>query len=239
MVGNETVGVRRPVVWGIADLHLGGDAELERARFGKGWADHRTTIERNWLARVGASDLVLMPGDFSAARTHRAVQRDLMWLETLPGVKVLSAGNHDRWWNRVEAIRPMLRRSQRAVGGDAIEVGGVIVCGTRGVAARGGDPGETARELGALDQALAMAQTLRGPGQALYVLWHYPPFDARGEPGMAVGRLEAAGATTCVYGHTHRRADWSSMAQGLVGGVRYACVAADAVGFCPLRIDTL
>lgn len=226
-----------PTIWGIADLHLGGPGEATRERFGKGWADHRETIARNWRERVGPGDLVLMPGDFSAARTHRDVQADLAWLEALPGLKVLSAGNHDRWWNRIEAIRPLLRRSQRAVGGDAIEVGDVVVCGTRGAPPIGGDPRVLETELESLDRALGAARALRRPGQPLYVLWHYPPFDRHGAAGPAVPRLEATRATACVYGHVHRSAEWSAMTQGLVRGVRYACVAADAIGFWPLRIE--
>ena len=77
-------------------------------------------------------DLVLLPGDLSMARNHRDLQPDLAWLDRLPGTKVLSAGNHDLWWNNVATIRPMLRNSQLAVGGDAVATHGVIVCGTLG-----------------------------------------------------------------------------------------------------------
>ncbi len=228
----EGRGVR---IFGISDLHLGGAEVEERGKFGKGWGDHRATIEENWRRVVGADDLVLMPGDLSSARTHREVQADLAWLERLPGCKVFSAGNHDRWFNRVEAIRPLLRRSQRAVGGDAIGCKGVVVCGTRGAELDAG-VGERDKELAALDRALELAVGLRAGDMPLYVLWHYPPFDAHGEAGPVVGRLEAAGVTGCVYGHVHRLGDWSAMAQGVIRGVRYACVAADAVGFCPIRV---
>ena len=63
------------------------------------------------------------------ARNHRDLQPDLAWLDRLPGTKVLAPGNHDAWWNGVEAVRPMLRRSQRAVDGDALSTHGVIEIG--------------------------------------------------------------------------------------------------------------
>jgi uncharacterized protein len=43
--------------------------------------------------------------------------------------------------------------------------------------------------------------------------------------------------TACVYGHLHIEGQWSMAVQGDVRGVRYHCVAADAIGFRPLRLD--
>ncbi len=93
------------------------------------------------------------------------------------------------------------------------------------------------RELALLDQALEHAATLREANEPLYVLWHYPPFDQHRRPGPVVERLEAAGVTACVYGHIHIQGQWSLAVQGEVRGVRYHCVAADAIGFRPLRLD--
>jgi predicted phosphohydrolase len=179
------------------------------------------------------------------ARNHRDVQPDLAWLDRLPGTKVLSPGNHDAWWNDVAKVRPMLRRSLRAVDGDAVATHGVLVCGARGVPVPL-EPEENAappptgvpdRGLAPLDRALEDAARLRQGHEPLYVLWHYPPFDQHRRPGPCVARLEQAGAAACLYGHLHIEGQWSLAVQGEVGGVRYHCVAADAVGFRPLRIS--
>jgi predicted phosphohydrolase len=224
-------------VWAISDLHLSFARPDRRERFAGRWRDHAQSIERNWRESVRPEDLILLPGDLSMARTHRDLQPDMEWLARLPGTKVLAAGNHDLWWNNLNSVRRILRRSQIAVDGDAIVTHGAVVCGSRGIEFRGDstDPSASGAELAALDRALAHAQALRRE-MPLYVLWHYPPFDAFGRPGPVVERLENARATCCVYGHLHIEAQWSLAAQGLVRGVRYHCVAADAVGFRPLRI---
>ena len=229
-------------LWAISDLHLSHARPEPRERYAARWHDHATTIERQWRAAVGPGDLVLLPGDLSMARNHRELQPDLTWLDRLPGTKVLAPGNHDRWWNGVENIRPMLRRSLLAVGGDAVATHGVVVCGTRGAPVRGDEPApeelaDDDRELTALERALEAARALRTGSEPLYVLWHYPPFDQHGRPGPCVSRLENAHATACVYGHLHAIAQWSMAMQGVINDVRYACVAADALGFRPLRID--
>ena len=70
------------------------------------------------------------------------------------------------------------------------------------------------------------------------MLWHYPPFDAFGRAAPWVSAFEEAGITACVYGHLHTEGQWSRATQGNIRGVRYYCVAADAVGFRPLLIDS-
>jgi uncharacterized protein len=232
-------------VWAISDLHLSFAHPERRERYAARWRDHAGKIEQNWRDVVGPGDLVLLPGDLSMARNHRDLQPDLEWLGRLPGTKVLAPGNHDRWWNGVEAIRPMLRRSLVAVGGDAVALSGVVVCGTMGLAAPPFEPSAAQqlaidRELETLQRALDHAAAIRDqPAQPLYVLRHFPPFDAHGRPGPWVERMEQARVTACVYGHLHTPSQWSMAVQGRVRGVRYYCVAADAVGFRPLRIDRL
>lgn len=231
-------------LWAIADLHLPGAGLPATIAVSPSGGDPRPKLDASWRKLVGSDDIVLIPGDISQAQRHRDVQADLAWLDRLPGRKVLSPGNHDRWWNRVEAIRPMLRRSLHAVEGDALRLGGIIVCGARGAPV----PDETTRpearttydrEMAALSRALDAAGALRQNREPLYVLWHYPPFDAHGRPGPAVALWEAAGATAVVYGHAHRHSQWTSLVQGARGGVRYAFVAANAIGFHPLRLAML
>jgi predicted phosphohydrolase len=229
-------------VWAIADLHLSFARPDRRERYAARWRDHAAKIEREWRAVVRPDDLVLLPGDLSMARNHRDVQPDLAWLDRLPGTKILSSGNHDTWWNNVEAIRPMLRQSMLAVGGDAIATHGAVICGTLGAPVPPDEPDPNAQaasdgELAALDRALAQAATLRTGDEPLYVLWHYPPFDQHRRPGPCIPRFEAAGVTACVYGHLHIQGQWSLAVQGTIRGIRYHCVAADAIGFRPLRID--
>ena len=232
-------------VWAISDLHLSFVRPERRERYAARWRDHAVKIEQNWREVVRPRDLVLLPGDLSMARNHRDLQPDLEWLGRLPGTKVLAPGNHDRWWNGVGAIRPLLRRSLVAVDGDAVATRGVVVCGTVGAPTPYAEPSPAEglaidRALEVLRRALDHAVAIRDhPERPLYVLWHFPPFDAHGRPGPWVERFERARVTACVYGHLHIQSQWPMAVQGTVRGVRYHCVAADAIGFRPLRIDAV
>jgi predicted phosphohydrolase len=230
-------------VWGISDLHLSFARPDRRDRFAGRWREHAANIAANWRDVVGTDDLVLVPGDVSMARNHCDLQADLAWLEQLPGVKVIAPGNHDQWWNGVDAVRRMLRTSLRAVDGDAVEIRGTVVCGAAAAPAAFGRGKSTPqasseRALASLGQALDHARRLRNNTDApLYVLWHYPPFDAHGQPGACVEMFERASVTACVYGHLHSQGEWPAAMQGVYGGIRYYCVSADSIGFRPLRID--
>jgi predicted phosphohydrolase len=231
-------------IWGISDLHLSLARPERRERYAARWRDHVAKIEQNWTEVVRPGDLVLLPGDVSMARNHRDLQRDLEWLDRLPGIKVLSRGNHDHWWNDLTAIRRLLRRSLLVVDGCALLAQGVVVCGAMGGAlSRDGgrvqDAEVIARELDSFHLALEDAARLRGKERKrLYVLCHFPPFDAHGRPAPWVERFEQAEVSACVYGHLHIESQWPLAVQGLIRGVRYFCVAADAIGFRPLRIDS-
>lgn len=233
-------------VWAISDLHLSMARPERRERLAERWRDHVSRLETRWRGTVGSDDLVLLPGDLSMARNHRDLQPDLKWLDQLPGVKVLSPGNHDVWWNDVEKIRPMLRRSLRAVDGDAVSLGGAVVAGARAAGlprdrdAATAESDDVHRAFSAARSALEAATQLRtDASQPLYLLWHFPPFDPFGRPGPWIELFEEHRVTACVYGHLHTEDQWSRAVQGLVGTVRYYCVAADAVGFRPLRIASV
>lgn len=169
---------------------------------------------------------------------------DLQWIDALPGTKVLIRGNHDYWCpRRVNSIRRHLPQSLRLIGADAIDIGEAVVCGTRGwITPETPGFGETdlpiyQRELGLLERALTAGKTL-AVGKPLIVMIHFPPFVNR-QPTEFARLITAAGATTCIYGHLHRRYDWDNAVQGRVEGVYYQLTACDYLGFGPVAVRGL
>ena len=213
--------------------------------FGERWRDHPRRIAAAWRERVSDDDVVLVAGDISWALKLAEAQPDLAWIAELPGRKVLSRGNHDYWWESSGRVRRVLPPSIAIVQGDAIDLGAVIVCGTRGWVTPetpGFKPGEDQvvynRELARLDMALAAARKLAAGIKPIVVMFHYPPFLDR-KPTEFARRIAAAGAAACVYGHLHRPYDWSAATQGLVDGVYYQLTSCDYLGFGPVAVRGL
>jgi len=95
-------------IYALGDLHLSFSSGKPMDVFGDHWKDHHLLLQRNWQEQVREEDLVLLPGDLSWAMTLDEAQDDLMWLESLPGKKIICKGNHDYWWTSISRLRKML-----------------------------------------------------------------------------------------------------------------------------------
>jgi predicted phosphohydrolase len=250
---NTNLIVQAPTrVWGLSDFHLSfGSMPAEMAFVSASneppWYKNSRKIAQAWSETVKRNDIVLLPGDISAAKSHASVQRDLAWLSKRAGIAhVLSPGNHDHWFGRMSGVKRILRDNQFAVDGNAIDFGAVIVAGARSQPTPD-DPTDLKLDTKSkaqqcvdklkksLDQAKAL-QPVDGPSKPVIVLWHHPPFDRWGRPDPVVELMSQAGVTACVFGHIHTQAQWQSVPQGEIQGIKFACVAADSVGFRPRLI---
>ena len=248
-------------LFALSDPHLSfGTPNKKMDRFGPQWVDHAGKIERAWLERVGAGDLVLVPGDISWAMTLEQARPDLEFLGRLSGTKVLAKGNHDYWWSTITKVRAALPTGMHALQGDAVRVGDIAIAATRlwdvpGVSFRdvidwqpgaGGvisaersldDAAESERlfmrELGRLERAI-VALDAAARGAALRVVaTHYPPCGADLVPTAATALIEQSGAAHSVFGHLHSLRRDRGPLFGARAGVTYTLAACDWIDFAP------
>ncbi|UBV43905.1 metallophosphoesterase [Deinococcus taeanensis] len=230
-------------VYAIADLHLAFTTPKPMTVFGSQWAGHPQAIFDEWRAAVRDEDLVLLPGDLSWAMRLPDALQDLAPVAALPGTKVLLRGNHDYWWPTAAKLRAALPPGMLAVVNDAVRVGNVVVCGSRGWVTPGHEPlsAEDDRLLAREGERLALsvnaARAVRRPGDHLILMLHYPPASPP-YPGNALTRvIDDARPDLVVYGHLHGVAPERAMRH--VNGVPAHLVAADGLKFRPkLLLDT-
>lgn len=233
------------MIWAISDLHLSSVQPKPMDVFGENWKNHTQRIAEAWHQRVQSDDWVLIAGDISWAMKLRDALPDLRWIDSLPGHKIITKGNHDYWWHRLGPIRPHLPPSLQALESNAMDIGEAVVCGTRGwitPETPGFNPDNDQkvynRELGRLERALAAAHDLAQGERPIIVMIHYPPF-INGQPTGFAERITAAGAAACIYGHLHRSEDWAFAVQGTVDGVYYQLTACDYLSFGPVGVRGL
>ena len=79
-------------IYTIADLHLslGENTDKPMEIFGAKWQDHANKIEKHWSSLVSAEDTVIIPGDISWALKLEDSLSDFMFIESLPGRKIIS-----------------------------------------------------------------------------------------------------------------------------------------------------
>lgn len=230
-------------VFAIADLHLSSVTPKPMTIFGPQWAGHPQAIWAAWRELVAEDDLVLLPGDLSWAMRLPDALVDLNILSGLPGKKVLLRGNHDYWWPTASKLRAALAPDQLAIVNDAVRIGNVVVCGSRGWMTPGHEPLSDederllAREGERLSLSVQAAQKLRQPGDHLLLMLHYPPASPPYPANPLTRVIEAAQPELVVYGHLHGMAPERAMSH--VAGIPAHLVAADALRFRPkLLLET-
>ena len=150
--------------------------------FGEHWRDHPAKIAAACRAVVAPDDLLLMPGDLSWALKRANAEPDLAWLAALPGIKVLSKGNHDYWWDSDKPLDYPGLHDTPFVSDD----GQVGVAGTRGWYAPDG-------EMTAAEQAQCRKVIAREVQRLDRRLDGHPglPAQVRADPLPAAGRVPA------------------------------------------------
>lgn len=233
-------------LFALADPHLSFGVNKPMNIFGGHWDDHENRLEANWRQTVTDEDTVVIPGDISWAMTLPEALPDLQFLDRLPGLKILSRGNHDYWWTSLNKIENFCRgngltRLSFLRNNGLLVPPGHIVCGTRGWILpddpdyRRDDEKIYLREAGRLRLSLDAAIPLRQQGRELVVCLHYPPFGKDCRPTLFTELLETYNVDQCVFGHIHANNGFASLA-GPPGRVRYRLAAADYLGFKPLRL---
>ena len=224
-------------LFAIGDLHLPGGDNKPMEVFGDHWEGHFARISQDWRERVTDEDAVLIPGDISWAMMQRDAVADLQAIGSLPGRKLIVKGNHDYWWSSLTQVRAALPRGMEALQHSAVDLGGCVVCGTRGWTFPAGDTQLGAedskiyqRELLRLQMALDAAMKLRRDEAPLVVMMHYPPlYDLERDTGFTQV-IERYPVTDVVYGHLHG----AGLRAGFTGehrGIRYHLTSCDGLNF--------
>ncbi len=196
-------------VFAISDLHLSLSIDKPMDIFGEKWEGYLDKIKKDWESKVVDDDVVLICGDISWAMKLDDGLSDINFLKNLKGKKILIRGNHDYWWQGITRIRESLPSGFYALQNDAIKIGNVVFCGSRGWAVEGSpDFGEHdehiyKREAERFKLALNSAKKLMEDGDKLICLMHYPPFNVRKESSLFTELFENNKVDKVVYGHLH------------------------------------
>ena len=236
----------------IADLHLSTHDKTNKSMevFGKSWADYMTRIENNWRHLVTEEDTVIIPGDVSWALSLEEAESDLLFIDSLPGKKILGKGNHDFWWSTMRKHQTFFEakgiESISFLFNNAHLVGDYIIAGTRGWyndedAQNAPDNADfeklTNRENLRLKTSLAEARRLKeeNPEAEIVVFMHFPPFwNGKASDGL-IAILKEYGIKRLYFGHIH--GNYSVPAQFTYEGIEMHLISADYLKFIPKVVN--
>lgn len=226
-------------VYAIADLHLSRSSEKPMDIFGELWSNYESRIEEGFKA-LSEDDITIIPGDISWAMSLENSLSDFKFIDSFPGKKIISKGNHDYWWETVTKTKRFF--SQNGITtidilhNNAFLVENTAICGTRGwffEEENGKSRKIYEREIGRLARSVSEAKKLAA--EKILCFLHYPPVCRGYECVEITDMLSEAGVDTCYYGHLHSVGHKTAF-EGEHKGVNYRLISADYLGFKPLKI---
>ena len=225
-------------VFVIADPHLSLGTGKPMDVF-EGWSDYVERIDRNWKRLVKETDTVVIPGDISWAMSLEESLTDLMFIDSLPGRKIISKGNHDYWWTTMKKLMEFKEKhgldSIDFMFNNSFEAENISICGTRGWIFETGKEEDLKiieREAGRLRRSLES----RPDGRERVVFLHYPPIYQNQRAEKIISIMKEFSVRRCYYGHLHSRTI-SYAFNGEEDGISYRLISSDSLEFCPYIID--
>ena len=223
-------------IYAISDLHLSGAADKPMDVFGAGWENHFEKIKSDWDKKVADDDIVLICGDVSWGTTFDEGLYDLRSLFGLKGRKIFIRGNHDFWWNGISRLRGAAPDdSFFFLQNDCVKLGNFIICGSRGWACPGSpdytdhDEKLYLREAERFKLCFNQVAKMRGEGDRVIALIHYPPFSQKSPDTLFTKLFEENGVEKVVFGHIHGEAYFPF--RTVKNGIEYVLSSCDKVGF--------
>ncbi|MBR1423881.1 MAG: metallophosphoesterase [Ruminococcus sp.] len=225
----------------IADLHLSLGVNKPMDIFG-GWKDHVARLEENWQAKVKPDDTVVIPGDISWGMNYEQSKADFAFIDRLNGIKIISKGNHDYWWETKTKTERFFKENGfetlHILHNNHYRYGNIGICGTRGWINEPDEPSDAkvlAREAGRLRMSIESALT---EGLEPVAFLHYPPVYGSSCNYDMLDVLHQYKVKRCYYGHLHGNAHNYAI-NGQRDGIEYRLIASDFLQFDPLDISEI
>lgn len=226
-------------LYAIGDLHLSMTTDKPMDVFGCNWANHAEKLKEAF-SELHSDDVTVLCGDLSWGIDLEEAREDFLFVDSLPGKKIILKGNHDYWWATVSKTKKFFS----GIGVTTIDIlnnncflhgDNAAICGTRGwfyeeESGSEHDKKILFRELGRLETSLKAAED-----REKHVFLHYPPKYGGYECSEILDLLEQYSVKTCIYGHIHGRS-LKKIFEGNRHGTVHKCVSADHVNFVPQLI---
>ena len=235
-------------IFTIADLHLSTLDSTNKSMeiFGKRWTGYIDKLKSNWLKLVTDADTVIIPGDVSWALTLDEAESDILFLDSLPGKKIIGKGNHDFWWCTMKKHNAFFEKigvkSISFLYNNAHETDEYIIAGTRGWyhdEEAVNTPNDTDfdkltnRETQRLRMSLEEATRLKesAPEKEILVFMHFPPYWNGKESVSIMNLLTEYGIKRLFFGHIH--GNYTVPPEFVYKDIRMCIVSADYLNFTP------
>ena len=225
-------------LYAISDLQLALSTDKPMDIFGAHWTNHDEKIKNNWIEKITEDDTVLIAGDISWSMKHDDSKKDLDWIDSLPGKKIISKGNHDYWWSSISKLNSMYNNT-KFLQNNFYEYNDYAICGTRGWIDPSSDKFNSKDAKIYAREQIRLRLSLDSAKNAGYtkfiVMIHYPPFGEEGKDSDFMKIFKEYQVEKVIYGHLHGPSNIKAI-EGNIEGVEYIMTSCDFINFNPVRL---
>lgn len=228
-------------LFAISDLHLSFGSKKLMDIFGEKWVNHFDKIKDNWINQVKKNDLILHCGDFSWAMNLNEAKLDLDWLDSLPGKKILTKGNHDFWWSGINKLNSMYENI-KFIQNNYIQFEDYAICGSRGINLEISETQDEDHHFKILEREkirmeLSLNSAIKNGFKKFIYMIHYPPFTLNTEcanKNIFLDIFDKYNVEKVLYGHIH--SNFENFYDRKINNTNYYLTSCDYLNFTPLKI---
>ena len=243
-------------LFAIGDLHLHFQSELKAPGqlHEPVWRNHEERFRRNCEKQISPDDTLVLVGDHSWGKNLTEAEKDLEYIISLPGKKILLRGNHDMFWDakKTESLNRRFAGKLFFLQNNYASLQDYAIVGTKGYTFEGpfflrgrkivgwDKSGEAHaqkliyRESERLEASFKAA-VMDGYSRFIVFL-HYPPTSILERNSVFTAMAEKYGAEQVIYAHCHGAQRFHDSIEGRHHGVTYRLVSGDYLNWIPLRI---
>ena len=244
-------------LYAIGDLHLHFQSELKAPGQlnGRVWKDHERKFKKICDRLIAPDDALVLVGDHSWGTTMAECGQDLAYIESLPGRKILTRGNHDMFWDAKKTARlnEQFAGQLSFLQDNYFAYRDYALVGTKGFTFEGPfyldqyrrvigwDEEAEARAKKLVERELVRLRTsfeaAKADGYRRFIVFlHYPPTNILEERSGFTDMAEEYGAEQVIYAHCHGEARFHDSIMGVYRGVQYSLVSGDYRRWEPMKV---
>lgn len=225
-------------LYAISDLHLAFTTDKPMDIFGEKWFKHDEKIKENWINNISEDDTVLIAGDISWSMRSEDSKIDLDWIDSLPGKKIISKGNHDYWWSGISKLNNMYENT-KFIQNNFYSYKDFAICGSRGWILEDSDK-FTQKDKKILDREiirfkLSLDSAKKSGFDKIIVMMHYPPMNEKKEESTFTKLFKEYDVQKVIYGHLHGPS-LRNVLNKEHDGIEYIMTSSDFLNFNPIKI---
>lgn len=218
----------------IGDLHLSLSTNKPMDIFGEIWRGHTEKL-RETFSQLSDDDTIVLCGDSSWGISLEESLEDFLFIESLPGQKIVLKGNHDYWWETASKMNGFFEKNGiktiKILHNNCYFYGDYALCGTRGWF-KDEETLDMVHNQKVLNREVQRLETsLKAAGEKeILCFLHYPPMYQGYECPEILAALQKYPVKACYYGHLHGPSHKRAI-EGQRFGIDFSLVAADYLRF--------